>query len=202
MSAELIRSPQSAPVSAADISAAAERIAPVVMRSPLQYSDRLSEVTGARVYLKREDLQSVRSYKIRGAYNLLSQLSADQLAAGVVCSSAGNHAQGFALACRLLGVRGRVYVPGKTPKQKRDRIRYHGGDFIELIVGGRSYDEAAMAALVAAVRSGTRLDDGPWLCRATLAAILGRQALEAGTAISWSDENAGPPAPARSLQSV
>ncbi|MFM8600051.1 MAG: threonine ammonia-lyase [Mycobacterium sp.] len=157
MSAELSRSPQSAPVSAADIFAAAERIAPVVLRSPLQYSDRLSEVTGARVYLKREDLQVVRSYKIRGAYNLLSQLSADQLAAGVVCSSAGNHAQGFALACRLLGVRGRVYVPGKTPKQKRDRIRYHGGDCIELIVGGRSYDEAAMAALADVARTGATL---------------------------------------------
>ncbi len=121
---------------AADVEAAAKRIAGVVTPTPLQFSDRLSATTGASVYLKREDLQMVRSYKLRGAYNLLVQLSDEELAAGVVCSSAGNHAQGFAFACRTLGVHGRVYVPAKTPKQKRDRIRYHGGEFIELIVGG------------------------------------------------------------------
>ena len=156
MSADLTHDRVS-PLSAADIYAAAERIAGVVLRSPLQYSDRLSAITGARVYLKREDLQVVRSYKIRGAYNLLQQLSPEELKAGVVCSSAGNHAQGFALACRLMGVRGRVYVPAKTPKQKRDRIRYHGGEFIELIVGGRSYDEAAAAALEDVARTGATL---------------------------------------------
>ena len=156
MSADLTHDRVS-PLSAADIYAAAERIAGVVLRSPLQYSDRLSAITGARVYLKREDLQVVRSYKIRGAYNLLQQLRPEELKAGVVCSSAGNHAQGFALACRLMGVRGRVYVPAKTPKQKRDRIRYHGGEFIELIVGGRSYDEAAAAALEDVARTGATL---------------------------------------------
>ncbi len=144
-------------MTAADVDAAAARIAAVVQRSPLQHSDRLSEITGAQVYLKREDLQSVRSYKIRGAYNLLSQLSAAQLKAGVVCSSAGNHAQGFALACRSMQVQGRVYVPGKTPKQKRDRIVYHGGEFIELIVGGASYDDAAAAALDDVARTGATL---------------------------------------------
>ncbi|MCV4796395.1 pyridoxal-phosphate dependent enzyme, partial [Escherichia coli] len=77
--------------------------------------------------------------------------------AGVVCSSAGNHAQGFAMACRSMGVRGRVYVPGKTPKQKRDRIRYHGREFIELIVGGRTYDDAAAAALEDIARTGATL---------------------------------------------
>nr|CRL73319.1 threonine dehydratase [Mycolicibacterium komanii] len=127
------------------------------MRSPLQLSERLSDATGATVYLKREDLQPVRSYKLRGAHNLLMQLSADELAAGVVCSSAGNHAQGFAMACRSMGVRGRVYVPGKTPKQKRDRIRYHGREFIELIVGGRTYDDAAAAALADIARTGATL---------------------------------------------
>lgn len=127
------------------------------MRSPLQLSERLSDATGATVYLKREDLQPVRSYKLRGAHNLLMQLSADELAAGVVCSSAGNHAQGFAMACRSMGVRGRVYVPAKTPKQKRDRIRYHGREFIELIVGGRTYDDAAAAALEDIARTGATL---------------------------------------------
>ena len=129
----------------------------MVLRSPLQYSDRLSEATGAQVYLKREDLQTVRSYKVRGAYNLLKQLTDEELRAGVVCSSAGNHAQGFALACRTMRVHGRVYVPAKTPKQKRDRIRYHGGDFIELIVGGPTYDDAAAAALDDVARTGATL---------------------------------------------
>jgi threonine dehydratase len=94
------RSRPSAPLRAADIDEAAQRIADVVARSPLQFSERLSEATGATVYLKREDLQAVRSYKLRGAHNLLMQLSDDEIAAGVVCSSAGNHAQGFAMACR------------------------------------------------------------------------------------------------------
>ena len=157
MTAELSQSTFTSPLSAADIDEAAQRIAGVVARSPLQISDRLSEATGARVYLKREDLQTVRSYKLRGAYNLLMQLSDAEIAAGVVCSSAGNHAQGFALACRSMGVHGRVYIPTKTPKQKRDRIRYHGADFIELIAVGKTYDMAAAAALEDVARTGATL---------------------------------------------
>ena len=157
MTAELSQSRLSGPLTAADIDEAARRISGVVSISPLQHSDRLSAATGAEVYLKREDLQVVRSYKLRGAYNLLMQLSEDELAAGVVCASAGNHAQGFALACRSMGVHGRVYVPSKTPKQKRDRIRYHGGEFIELIVGGATYDLAAAAAFDDVARTGATL---------------------------------------------
>lgn len=160
MSAEPSQTPSTqvtGPLTAADIDAAADRIAGVVTPTPLQLCDRLSAMTGARVYLKREDLQSVRSYKLRGAYNLLVQLSPEEIAAGVVCSSAGNHAQGFAFACRALGIHGRVYVPAKTSKQKRDRIRYHGGDFIELIVGGTTYDLAAEAALDDVARTGATL---------------------------------------------
>ena len=163
MSAELSQSPGAPgggplpPLSAADVESAAKRIAGVVTPTPLQFSDRLSATTGASVYLKREDLQTVRSYKLRGAYNLLVQLSDEEIGAGVVCSSAGNHAQGFAYACRTLGVHGRVYVPAKTPKQKRDRIRYHGGEFIELIVGGSTYDFAAEAALDDVQRTGATL---------------------------------------------
>ena len=157
MSAELSQSTGGGPLTAADVEAAAKRIAGVVTPTPLQLNDRLSATTGASVYLKREDLQVVRSYKLRGAYNLLVQLSDEELAAGVVCSSAGNHAQGFAFACRTLGVHGRVYVPAKTPKQKRDRIRYHGGEFIELIVGGSTYDLAAEAALADVARTGATL---------------------------------------------
>ena len=157
MSAELSQSRRTSPLSAADIDEAAQRISGVVARSPLQYSERLSEATGASVYLKREDLQAVRSYKLRGAHNLLMQLSDDEIAAGVVCSSAGNHAQGFAMACRSMGIHGRVYVPAKTPKQKRDRIRYHGREFIELIAVGKTYDEAAAAALDDVARTGATL---------------------------------------------
>jgi threonine dehydratase len=157
VSAELSQSPSASPLTAADVDAAAHRIASVVTPTPLQRSDRLSAITGAQVYLKREDLQTVRSYKLRGAYNLLVQLSAKEKAAGVVCSSAGNHAQGFAYACRTLGVHGRVYVPAKTPQQKLDRIRYHGGEFIELIVGGSTYDLAAEAALADVESTGATL---------------------------------------------
>ena len=160
MSTDLSPSPcivPAAPLCAADIDEAAQRISGVVATSPLQLSDRLSAITGAQVYLKREDLQAVRSYKLRGAFNLMMQLTPQEAAAGVVCSSAGNHAQGFALACRSMGIHGRVYVPAKTPKQKRDRIRYHGGDFIELIVGGRTYDVAAAAALDDVARTGATL---------------------------------------------
>jgi threonine dehydratase len=158
VSTDLSRQPRtSPPLTAADIDEAAVRISGVVIRTPLQYSERLSDATDAAVYLKREDLQAVRSYKLRGAFNLLSQLTADELAAGVVCSSAGNHAQGFALACRTMGVKGRVYIPAKTPKQKRDRIRYHGREFIELIAGGATYDMAAAAALDDVQRTGATL---------------------------------------------
>jgi threonine dehydratase len=157
VSAELSQGPCTTPLSAADIDEAAQRISGVVAHSPLQFSERLSEATGATIYLKREDLQAVRSYKLRGAHNLLMQLSDDEIAAGVVCSSAGNHAQGFAMACRSMGIHGRVYVPAKTPKQKRDRIRYHGRDFIELIAVGKTYDEAAAAALDDVARTGATL---------------------------------------------
>ena len=157
MSADLSQSPVTVPLSAADIDEAAQRISGVVAHTPLQYSERLSEATGATIYLKREDLQAVRSYKLRGAHNLLMQLSEGEIAAGVVCSSAGNHAQGFAMACRSMGIRGRVYVPAKTPKQKRDRIRYHGRDYIELIAIGKTYDEAAAAALDDVAQTGATL---------------------------------------------
>ncbi|MGE5695439.1 MAG: threonine ammonia-lyase IlvA [Candidatus Sericytochromatia bacterium] len=157
MSAEPSLTRPDAPLTAADIDAAVKRISGVIAPTPLQLSERLSAMTGATVYLKREDLQSVRSYKLRGAYNLLMQLSDDERAAGVVCSSAGNHAQGFAHACRSMRIKGRVYVPRKTPKQKRDRILYHGGDFVELIAVGSTYDLAAAAALEDVARTGATL---------------------------------------------
>lgn len=133
-------------LTAADVDAAAGRLAGVAVTTPLQPCQRLSELTGWQVYLKREDLQPVRSYKLRGAYNLMAQLSAAERAAGVVCASAGNHAQGVAYASRRLGVRARIYVPRPTPKQKRDRIMVHGGGQVELILSGVTYDDAAASA--------------------------------------------------------
>jgi threonine dehydratase len=144
-------------LSAADIENAAERIGAAVPPTPLEYSVRLSTLTGANVYLKREDLTCVRSYKLRGAYNLMAQLSAEERAAGVVTASAGNHAQGVAYACRAMGVKGRIYVPTRTPKQKRDRIHAHGGAFVELIATGDTFDAASAAADDDAARTGATM---------------------------------------------
>ena len=145
------------PVDATAVEAAAERLAGVVPATPLQRSERLSARVGGDVWLKREDLQVVRSYKVRGAYNLLTQLPPEQRAAGVVCASAGNHGQGVAYACQALGVRGRVYVPRTTPRQKRDRMAALGGDVVAVEVVGDTYDDAAAAALADAARTGAVL---------------------------------------------
>jgi threonine dehydratase len=144
-------------VDAAMVDAASRRLAGVVSTTPLERNPRLSEALGAQVWLKREDLQTVRSYKVRGAYNLIAQLDDDARAAGVVAASAGNHAQGLAYACAALGVRGRVYLPRTTPRQKRDRIAVLGGKMTEIILGGDSYDEAAAAAAADAAQSGATL---------------------------------------------
>ena len=142
---------------ASDVEAAAIRLRDVVAPTPVERSPRLSDRVGGDVWLKREDLQVVRSYKVRGAYNLISQLSADERTRGVVGASAGNHAQGLAYACRALGVPGRVFLPRTTPRQKRDRIAVLGGDVVEVHVVGDSYDDAAAAALADAASTGATL---------------------------------------------
>jgi threonine dehydratase len=133
---------------------AAARLSGVAATTPLQRCDRLVDATGARIWLKREDLQVGRSYKLRGAYNLLSGLTEAERAAGAVCASAGNHGQGVAYACKQLGMRGRVYVPATTPRQKRERIRALGGGRVELVVEGDTYDDAAALAAAHARSSG------------------------------------------------
>jgi threonine dehydratase len=145
------------PLDAAAVEAARDRLAQVLEPTPLQPSARLSERVGGSVWLKREDLQPVRSYKVRGAYNLIAQLDDAAREAGVVCASAGNHAQGVAYACGLLKVRGRVYLPRTTPRQKRDRIAVLGGDLIEVRLVGETYDEAAAAAGRDATETGATL---------------------------------------------
>lgn len=144
-------------VTAEMVDAAARLLEDVVPPTPLHRSERLSTLTGADVWLKREDLQVVRSYKVRGAYNLISGLDPSTRAAGVVTASAGNHAQGVAFSCSALEVQGRVYLPATTPWQKRRRIAALGGDRIEVIVAGETYDEAAVAAGEDAARTGATL---------------------------------------------
>lgn len=141
-------------VSARDVDDAAARLRAVIGPTPLQLNPRLSDALGGEVWVKREDLQPVRSYKIRGAYNLIAQLPEADRLAGVVCASAGNHAQGVAFACQRLGVTGRVYLPGTTPRQKRDRVARLGRDAVEIRVVGNTYDEAAAAARADAESTG------------------------------------------------
>jgi threonine dehydratase len=146
-----------APVTAADVEAAAARLESVVVRTPLQHNVRLSAATGGDVYFKREDLQPVRSYKLRGAYNLMAQLDDAQRAAGVVCASAGNHAQGVALSCQLLGIHGTVYLPRTTPRQKRDRIAALGSGHLTVELVGETYDDASLGAAAFAREAGAIL---------------------------------------------
>ena len=154
-------------IHAADVQLAQARISATIAPTPLQYCPRLSHLTGAEIYLKREDLQDVRSYKIRGAVNAISQLSDAQRAAGIVAASAGNHAQGVAFACRSMGIPGRIYVPAATPKQKRDRIKVHGGNMVELVVTGANFDEASAAAHDYAEETGATIIE-PFAARDTL----------------------------------
>ncbi|MFT4286106.1 threonine ammonia-lyase IlvA [Nocardioides sp.] len=140
-------------VTPAEIAAAATRT--IAQRTPLERSERLSERYGVEVLLKREDLQLGRSYKVRGAYNFMSSLAPDELAKGVVCASAGNHAQGVAISAARLGVKAHIFVPTNTPRQKRDRILAFGGDYVTLTLVGGTFDEAAAAALAASTQEGS-----------------------------------------------
>jgi threonine dehydratase len=144
-------------VDAESIEDAVRRLDGIALRTPLQRNLRLSERTGAEIWLKREDLQIGRSYKLRGAYNLIAQLDETAKKAGVICASAGNHGQGLAYSCHTLDVHGRVYVPRTTPRQKRDRIAALGGSQVEVIVTGDTYDDAAAAALAEAIQTGSTM---------------------------------------------
>jgi threonine dehydratase len=129
-----------------DFAKAKERLSKVVIKTPLQLNRNLSRRYNANVYLKREDLQIVRSYKLRGAYNMMSSLAQEQLQKGVVCASAGNHAQGFAYSCKKLGVKGTVFMPIITPNQKVHQTKMFGEDKIEIKLIGDTFDDCAVAA--------------------------------------------------------
>lgn len=130
-----------------NIDAAAETLKAVALKTPLQYHKKLSEKFKAKIYLKREDLQVVRSYKLRGAYNLIQSLTDEQRKRGVVCASAGNHAQGFAFSCQQLNIHGVVYMPSTTPKQKINQVKMFGGNNIDIVLIGDTFDESQEHAL-------------------------------------------------------
>ena len=119
----------------------------IVEHTPLQRNYNLSEQFQSNIYLKREDLQVVRSYKIRGAYNKMASLSKEQLTSGIICASAGNHAQGVAFACKKMGVNGKIYMPGVTPLQKINKVKLFGKDKVEVVLVGDSFDDAYQEAL-------------------------------------------------------
>src|SRR5579859_809533 len=113
------------------INEAAEQLGKIGVQTPLQFSKRLSKLYNANVYIKREDLQEVRSFKIRGAYNKMSSLTEKEKKQGVVCASAGNHAQGVAYSSALLKIKGVIFMPTITPSQKITKVKHFGKDFIE-----------------------------------------------------------------------
>ncbi|APG59203.1 threonine ammonia-lyase IlvA [Christiangramia salexigens] len=126
---------------------AASRISKVVLKTPLANSFTYSKRFEANVMLKREDLQQVRSYKIRGAYNKISSLPQEQLAKGVICASAGNHAQGVAFACNKLQAKGVIYMPITTPRQKVEQTQMFGGEWVEVVLKGDTFDDSFKSAM-------------------------------------------------------
>lgn len=126
----------------------------VVRRTPLQLDPTLSAKYDCKVYLKREDLQVVRSFKIRGAYNMIRSLGKEELEKGIVCASAGNHAQGVAFSCNALGIQGKIFMPSTTPNQKIKQVKRFGGSSVEVILTGDTYDDAFAEAMKACNEGG------------------------------------------------
>lgn len=119
----------------------------VVVQTPLQKNERLSELYGAHIYIKREDLQHVRSFKLRGAYYKIKKIENEAREFGVVAASAGNHAQGVAYACAQLNIQAHIFMPQTTPKQKIDQVRMFGKDNVEIILSGDTFDDSAASAM-------------------------------------------------------
>lgn len=135
--------PTEKPIDVKDIIIAHQRIKDVVTKTPLLLDPILSEKYDCNVYLKREDLQVVRSFKIRGAYNFMQSLAEEDLKNGVVCASAGNHAQGVAYSCKAMNIKGTIFMPTTTPRQKVDRVQFFGGDAVDVILTGDTFDDAS-----------------------------------------------------------
>ena len=135
-----------AQVSLENVKKAALLLIDVALKTPLMRNENLAQQFESNIVLKREDLQQVRSYKIRGAYNKIASLTESELKQGVVCASAGNHAQGVAFSCFKLKVKGVVFMPTPTPKQKIEQVKMFGGAFIEIVITGDTFDDASFSA--------------------------------------------------------
>ena len=130
-----------------EIKKASRLLKGVVIESPFQKIKSYSKKYNSNIFFKREDLQNVRSFKIRGAFNKISSLTKSQSINGLVCASAGNHAQGFAVSCTNFGYKGRVYMPKSTPNQKIEKVRKFGKNNIEIILFGENFSQAYKMAL-------------------------------------------------------
>ena len=137
-----------------DVRKAASVLSEILAPTPFHKNNNLSDVYEADVYLKREDLQMVRSYKIRGAYNKIRSIEPDTLKYGIVCASAGNHAQGVAFSCNKLQIMGSIFMPTTTPKQKIEQVRMFGKEYIDIVLTGDTFDAANSAAIEFARKSG------------------------------------------------
>jgi threonine dehydratase len=133
-------------ITSSQITCAATNLKSIVHQTPLTYNKRLSQKYGAQIYFKREDQQDVRSFKIRGAYNKMVNLTKQEKSRGVVAASAGNHAQGVALSCSLLKIPGTIFMPTVTPNQKINKVKHFGGKYVDIQIIGDSFDEAAIAS--------------------------------------------------------
>ncbi|MCR8643117.1 threonine ammonia-lyase IlvA [Paenibacillus sp. N1-5-1-14] len=134
-------------VTAESIVRAHHALKEVVRKTPLIRDPHLSDKFNCNLYLKREDLQIVRSFKIRGAYHLIKSLTEEQLAKGIVCASAGNHAQGVAFSCQSLGIQGKIFMPSTTPRQKVSQVKKFGGSYVDVVLIGDTYDDAYAEAM-------------------------------------------------------
>ncbi len=130
-----------------DVMSAEHTLGEILTATPLMHNRNLSDKFGAEIMLKREDLQMVRSYKIRGAYNKIRSLTKEQTERGICCASAGNHAQGVALSCNKLQIEGKIFMPVTTPKQKINQVKMFGGEFVEVVLVGDTFDQANQAAI-------------------------------------------------------
>lgn len=130
-----------------DIIIASHTIKDAVSPTPLQYNHLLSEKYGCNIYLKREDMQSVRSFKIRGAYNRIKKLTPEEMQHGIICASAGNHAQGVAYSCHQLKINGKIFMPSTTPKQKVNQVEFWGKDSVKIVLVGDTFDDAYEKAM-------------------------------------------------------
>lgn len=137
-------------ISIEDIIDASVRVAEIATKTPFQLHKNLSDKYDCKIFLKREDMQVVRSFKIRGAYNKIRLLDSEIAKKGIVCASAGNHAQGVALSCANLGIHGTIYMPNPTPKQKVSKVKFFGKEYIDIVLTGDSFDDAYLVAKEAA----------------------------------------------------